>query len=91
VALQKQINLYDSNELQLCKLENLILQEESSIEKYLMIYYHARNYLAHNNIDMNKFFWGEDGSRIIISNVIDSVMIILYQLETINQESKQCK
>jgi len=89
--LQKQINLYDSNELQLCKLENLILQEESSIEKYLMIYYHARNYLAHNNIDMNKFFWGEDGSRIIISNVIDSVMIILYQLETINQESKQCK
>ncbi|GEM_PF-6394448 len=63
--------------------------KQNRLEKYLAIYYGARNYLAHNNIDMNKFFWGEDGNRRIISNVIDSVMIILYKLETINQESKK--
>ena len=48
---------------------------------------HARNYLAHNNIDMTQFFWGSDGKRTIIINVLDTVMIILYKLETMHTES----
>lgn len=79
--LQSKIQKNDSNEEFFEKLNALILDEENSLEKYLMIYYHSRNYLAHNNIDMNKFFWGEDGNRIVIATVIDSIMIILYKLE----------
>ena len=79
--LQSKIRNNGSNEEFFEKLNALILNEEDSLEKYLMTYYHSRNYLAHNNIDMNKFFWGEDGKRIVIATVIDSIMIILYKLE----------
>ncbi len=60
-----------------------IISKEDSLEKYLMIYYISRNYLAHNNIDMDKFFWGEDRKQTVISNVMDSVMMVLYKLATL--------
>jgi hypothetical protein len=65
---------------ELCKMTD-------SLEKYLMVYYHSRNYLAHNNIDMNNFFWGDDGQRTVISNVIDSLLIILYKLSKVENEA----
>ncbi|AFV97889.1 MULTISPECIES: hypothetical protein [unclassified Sulfuricurvum] len=61
------------------KLE-VLCHENESLEKLLMVYYHARNYLAHNNIDMDKFFWGDDGRRNIISNVLNAIIVILYRL-----------
>ena len=78
--LKEKISDKDSKELQLCKLENIILKDEESLEKYLMIYYHSRNYVAHNNISMDKFFWGENGNRIIINATLDSIIIILYKI-----------
>jgi len=69
------------------KFKKIIIEEEDSLEKYLMLYYHARNYLAHKNIDMTQFFWGSDGKRTIIINVLDAVIIILYRLETMDTES----
>jgi hypothetical protein len=78
--LRNKINDKDPNDLFLCKLENIILKKEDSLNKYLIIYYHARNYLAHNNIDMNQFFHGRDKDRIIVGSVIDAVIIIIYLL-----------
>jgi len=74
---QKEYN--DGNEL--LNLINNLTEKEENLEKYLAIYYSARNYLAHYNMNMDKFFWGNDGKRLIISNVIDSVLIILYKIE----------
>jgi len=73
---QKEYN--NGNEL--LDLINKLTRKEENLEKYLAIYYSARNYLAHYNLNMDKFFWGDD-ERLIVSNVIDSVLIILYQLE----------
>ena len=84
--LRNKINNQEANEVLLCKLEKIIVKEEDSLEKYLIIYYHARNYIAHNNIDMDKFFWGEDRQRTIISNVMDSIIIILYKLSITSRE-----
>jgi len=81
-GLENKISAEDSNNEFFVKLEEIIINEEDSLEKYLMIYYHIRNYLAHNNIDMEKIFWKDDCKRIIISSVMDAVMIILYKLET---------
>lgn len=84
--LRNKITLKDSKELQLCKLENIILGVEESLEKYLMIFYHSRNYVAHNNIALDKFFWGEDGNRTIINGALDSIMIILYKIEIMKND-----
>jgi len=46
-----------------------------------MIYYHSRNYLAHNNIEIHKIFEIEGGIRVIIFNIICSILIVLYRLE----------
>lgn len=86
-GLKKKIDDEDSNDDFFIKFNAIIIDEEDSVEKYLMLYYHARNYLAHNNIDMTQFFWGDDGKRTIITNVIDAVIILLYQLETMNTET----
>jgi len=67
------------------QLNEICFRPEISLEKYLAIYYSTRNYLAHYNIDMNKFFWGEDGQRRIISNTISSVIIILYRIEVMKK------
>lgn len=87
-GLKKKIGERDSNTIFFEKFEKLILDEEDSLEKYLMLYYHSRNYLAHNNIDMTKFFWGIDGKRTVIINVLDSIMIILYKLATLEDNNK---
>lgn len=76
---------YNSSDELLELLDELISDNEQSLEQYLAIYYASRNYLAHYNINMNKFFWGEDGQRRIISNTISSVIIILYRIEVMKK------
>lgn len=76
---------YNSSDELLELLDKLICDNEQSLEQYLAIYHASRNYLAHYNIDMNKFFWGEDGQRRIISNTISSVIIILYRIEVLKK------
>jgi len=83
----KQKEYDDGNEL--LDLINNLTKKEESLEKYLAIYYSARNYLAHYNLNMDKFFWGDDGERLIVSNVIDSVLIILYKIEINKQEDEK--
>jgi len=58
--------------------------KDDSLEKYLMIYYHSRNYLAHKNIDLHRFFEIEDGKRMV-DHVISSMIIVLYKIETLEQ------
>lgn len=76
---------YNSSDELLELLDKLICDNEQSLEQYLAIYHASRNYLAHYNIDMNKFFWGEDRERRIISNTLNSVIMILYRIETIKK------
>jgi len=76
---------YNSSDELLELLDKLICDNEQSLEQYLAIYHASRNYLAHYNIDMNKFFWGVDGERRIISNTISSVIIILYRIEVMKK------
>lgn len=76
---------YNSSDELLELLNELICDNEQSLEQSLAIYLASRNYLAHYNIDMNKFFWGEDGQRRIISNTISSVIIILYRIEVMKK------
>lgn len=76
---------YNSSDELLELLDKLICDNEQSLEQYLAIYHASRNYLAHYNIDMNKFFWGVDGQRRIISNTISSVIIILYRIEVMKK------
>lgn len=77
---------YNSSDELLELLNELICDSEQSLEQYLAIYHASRNYLAHYNIDMDKFFWGADGQRRIISNTISSVIIILYKIEIMKEE-----
>lgn len=70
------------------QFSNLINDESESLEKYLMIYYHARNYLAHNNIDMEQFFRSENGRKNITHNVINSVMVTLFCLAQTEAQGK---
>ena len=77
---------YFSSDKLLELLDKLICDNEQSLEQYLAIYHASRNYLAHYNIDMNKFFWGVDEERRIISNTISSVIIILYKIEIMKDE-----
>jgi len=80
---------YNSSDELLELLDKLICDNEQSLEQYLAIYLASRNYLAHYNIDMNKFFWGVDGERRIISNTISSVIVILYRIEKIKEELRK--
>ncbi|MDO8453369.1 MAG: hypothetical protein Q7S59_02215, partial [Sulfurimonas sp.] len=56
-----------------------LCEENDSLEKYLMIYYHSRNYLAHNNINMFEFFVIENDTRLI-AILLDAITIIIYLL-----------
>lgn len=87
----KEYEDYQSSDELLELLDKLIFENNQSLEQYLAIYHASRNYLAHYNIDMNKFFWGEDGERRIISNTIDAVLIILFRIETMKQKSIEGK
>jgi len=61
----------------------LIDNKEDSIEKCLMLYIHARNYVAHNLVDFEKFFY--ENERKLINVVLNSVLTILYYIETMDQ------
>ncbi|MDD2698341.1 MAG: hypothetical protein PHF17_06030 [Arcobacteraceae bacterium] len=86
--IKQYVDYHSSDEL-LELLDKLISEKNQSVEQYLAIYHASRNYLAHYNIDMHKFFWGEDGERRIISNTIDAVIIILYKMEVIKNEPRK--
>ena len=81
----EEVKDYNSSDELLELLDELICDKEQSLEQYLAIYHASRNYLAHYNIDMNKFFWGEDGQRRIISNTLSSVIVILYRIEVMKK------
>jgi len=80
---------YSNGNTLLNLLNKVITENEESLERYLAVYYSSRNYLAHYNIDMDKFFWGEDRQRIILINLIDSIIIILYKLSITSREDNQ--
>ncbi|MCT7610540.1 hypothetical protein N5U14_06745 [Aliarcobacter butzleri] len=77
---------YNSSDELLELLDKLICDNEQSLEQYLAIYLASRNYLAHYNIDMDKFFWGLDGERRIVSNTLNSVIIILFRIEILKEK-----
>ena len=56
-----------------------LIEKEDSLEKYFMIYIHARNYIAHNIVNFEKFFYEND--RKVITNILNSISLILYYLE----------
>jgi hypothetical protein len=64
-----------------------VLHKDESLEKYLMIYYHARNYFAHQNVDIYKFFEAMDDETIYIHKIIASMIVILYRLEDFDTDN----
>ena len=79
-SLRIKQNEYNNNANKL--LELIItknITKDESFEKYLAIYYAIRNYVAHYNIDMKKFFWDKD--NLIVSYTMDAVFLILYKLQ----------
>ncbi len=55
-------------------IEKLIASNENTLEKYLAVFYAIRNYVAHFNIDMDRFFWGNDGKRTTVSTLINAIL-----------------
>ncbi|WP_200405342.1 hypothetical protein [Francisella hispaniensis] len=41
-----------------------------------MIYYHFRNYSAHNHVNVEELIWSEDGEYII--TILESAIITIY-------------
>jgi hypothetical protein len=74
----------ESNKDFLNKFTNLIKDTPESVAKYLMIYYHTRNYIAHNIVEFNSFFYEEQ--QLIIKNVLNSVIFIMFYLEYLKAE-----
>lgn len=74
----------ESSEDFLNKFTVLIKDTPESVAKYLIIYYHARNYIAHNIIEFNRFFY--EDQQLIIKNVLNSVIFIMFYLEYQKQE-----
>lgn len=57
-----------------------IEKENDSIEKYLMIYYHFRNYFAHNHVNVDELIWSENGEYI--RTILESAIITIYFVAT---------
>lgn len=53
-----------------------IQNKNESIEKHLMIYYHFRNYFAHNHVNVDELIWTEDGEYI--RTILESAIITIY-------------
>lgn len=79
--IQKLIKNKDCDSEFFGKFKKLIKEEKDSLEKYLMIYYHSRNYLAHNNTDIDYLLEEENGKRVV-GHILDSVIVTLHTLET---------
>lgn len=58
---------------------NKFTNEKDSVEKVLILYYHSRNYVAHNLVDFEKFFY--ENNRKVINTILNSILTILYYLE----------
>lgn len=78
-ALKNKIGEFDKGDTFFIKLHDIIETEKETLEKYLMIYYHIRNYMSHCIVDIEKLFYEKD--RKIITNVLNSITLILYYLE----------
>ncbi len=63
------------------RLQQKLYGAEESLEKYLMIFYHARNHFAHGTINIYKLFEEMDDKTRYIHKIIASVIVILYRLE----------
>lgn len=59
-----------------------LIDKEDSIEKCLMLYIHSRNYVAHNLVDFENFFY--ENERKLINVVFNSILTILYYIETMD-------
>lgn len=51
-----------------------------------MLYVQARNYVAHNLVDFEKFFY-ENEQKLIIT-ILNSILCILYYIETMEPIKK---
>ena len=56
-----------------------LINKENSLEKCFMLYIHSRNYVAHNLVDFEKFFY--ENNRKVINTILNSILTILYYLE----------
>ncbi|AXA34245.1 hypothetical protein [Francisella adeliensis] len=61
----------------------VIEKESDSIEKHLMIYYHFRNYFAHNHVNMHDLR-SEDGKYL--RAILESALITIYFVATFNTD-----
>lgn len=59
----------------------ILINKPDSVEKYFMLYKHARNYIAHTAVEFERFFYEED--RVVITNVLNAVIVVLFYLETL--------
>ena len=80
--LKNKIGEFDKGDTFFIKLHDIIDTEKETLEKYLMIYYHIRNYMSHCIVDIEKLFYEKD--RKIITNVLNSITLILYYSEREN-------
>ncbi|QIW10684.1 hypothetical protein [Francisella sp. LA112445] len=62
------------------KKDIISLIENSPIEKHLMIYYHFRNYFAHNHVNVDELIWSESGEYI--RTILESAIITIYFVAT---------
>ena len=60
---------------------NDIIKENESIEKYMLIYYSARNYIAHQKIDVKEFFWSKNQTKESVRYILYSIIILIYFME----------
>ena len=51
-----------------------------------MIYYHFRNYFAHNYVNADELIWSED--RIFIRTLLESAIITIYYVTTFEKSKK---
>jgi hypothetical protein len=71
--------LYKKNDI-LNSLNNII-KEDESIEKHMLIYYSARNYIAHQKIDVKEFFWSKNQTKESLRYILYSIIILIYFME----------
>lgn len=71
-------NEYDENEELKENITNLL--KNRHIEKHLMIYYHFRNYFAHNSVNVDELIWSDE--RKYVRAILESAIITIYHVAT---------
>lgn len=70
---------YDKNNF-LNSMDNIINLKES-IEKYMLIYYSARNYIAHQRINTKELFFSKNQTKESVRYVLYSIIILIYFMQ----------